>query len=253
MCEVFQKYDIPVINADLISRQSKDKYSTTSRFVWPLCDIYKYKQPPNDNWIILHFLVVEIGKPVWKKIREHFGDEVFNSDQTLNRDKLGQVIFDNVEKRRILNRLTHPVIHRTIYKEVFKYFFLGKNFVVLELPLLFEVNSNLINYIHKIICVTTEDDIQIARLMDRNSLSLTESKKRIQAQMPLEEKCKMSHFVIENSGSQKDMEEQALKIINMLLESNHHWKLRSILMASAFSILAGIAWILNRKYKFISN
>lgn len=178
---------------------------------------------------------------------------MFNDDETLNRDKLGQVIFDDIEKRRILNRLTHPVIHRTIYKEVFKYFFRGKNFVVLELPLLFEVNSNLINYIHKIICVTTEDDIQISRLMDRNSLSLSESKKRIQAQMPLEQKCAMSHFVIENSGSPKDMEEQAMKIINLLLDSNHHWKLRGIIVASAFSILAGLAWILDRKYKFITN
>lgn len=60
-----------------------------------------------------------------------------------------------------MNRLTHPIIHRTIYKQVLKYFMLGKNFVVLELPLLFEVNSNLINYIHKIICVTTEEDIQV--------------------------------------------------------------------------------------------
>lgn len=55
------------------------------------------------------FLVVEPGKPVWKKIRQHFGDDVFNEDQTLNREKLGQVIFDDVEKRRTLNRLTHPV------------------------------------------------------------------------------------------------------------------------------------------------
>lgn len=163
------------------------------------------------------------------------------------------MIFDDVEQRRVLNRLTHPVIHRTIYKEVFKYFFRGKNFVVLELPLLFEVNSNLLNYIHKIICVTTETDIQISRLMDRNNMSLTEAKKRIQAQMPLEKKCAMSHFVIENSGSPKDMEEQAVQIVNMMLESNHHWRLRGIIMASAFSILAGIAWILDRKYKFISN
>jgi dephospho-CoA kinase len=202
---------------------------------------------------MLFFLVVEPGKPVWKKIKEHFGDEVFNEDKTLNRDKLGQVIFDDIEKRRVLNRLTHPVIHRTIYKEVFKYFFLGKNFVVLELPLLFEVNSNLINYIHKIICVSTEEDIQIARLMDRNNLSLSEAKKRIQAQMPIEEKCLRSNFVIENSGSTQDMEEQAIKIMNMLLDSNHHWRLRGFLMASAFSLLAGLAWILNRKYKFINN
>lgn len=117
--------------------------------------------------------------------------------------------------------------------------------------MLFEVNSNLINYIHKIICVTTEEDIQIARLMDRNKLTLTESKKRIQAQMPLEQKCAKSHFVIENSGSPREMEAQALQIINMMLESNHHWKLRSILMASAISILAGLAWLLNRKYKYL--
>lgn len=197
--------------------------------------------------------VVEPGKPVWKKIREFFGDEVLNEDSTLNRDKLGQIIFDDVEKRRKLNQLTHPIIHRTIYKQIFKYFFLGKNFVVLELPLLFEVNSSLINYIYKIICVSTEEDIQIARLMDRNSLTLTEAKKRIQAQMKLEDKCNMSHFVIENSGSPQDMEQQTLKIINVLLDSKHHWKLRGILLASAFSILAGIAYFLNRKYKFIAN
>lgn len=218
VCEVFQKYyDVPVVNADVISRE-----------------------------------IVEPGKPVWKKIKENFGDEVFNDDQTLNREKLGQIIFDDVEKRRVLNRITHPVIHFEIYRQIFKYFIRGKNFVVLELPLLFEVNSNLINYIYKIICVVAEEDIQISRLIDRNSLSLTEAKKRIKAQMSLDDKAKMSHYVIENSGSQQDMEEQALSIIRILMESNHHWKLRGILLASAFSILAGVAWLLDRKYKFLS-
>lgn len=97
-----------------------------------------------------------------------------------------------------------------------------------------------------------EEDIQISRLIDRNSLSLTEAKKRIKAQMSLDEKAKRSHYVIENSGSQQDMEEQALSIIRILIASNHHWKLRGILLASAFSILAGVAWLLNRKYKFLS-
>lgn len=123
---------------------------------------------------------------------------------------------------------------------------------MLELPLLFEVNSNLINYIYKIICVVAEEDIQISRLIDRNSLTLTEAKKRIKAQMPLEEKSRRSHFVIENSGSQQDMEEQALSIISILMDSNHHWKLRGILLASAFSLLAGVTWLLNRKYKFLA-
>ena len=55
--------------------------------------------------------------------------------------------------------------------------------------------------------------------MDRNNLSLTEAKKRIKAQMALDEKAERSHFVIENSGSEKDMEEQALKIINLIMDS----------------------------------
>lgn len=98
----------------------------------------------------------------------------------------------------------------------------------------------------------TEEDIQISRLMDRNNLSLTEAKKRIKAQMSLDEKANMSNYVIENSGSQQDMEEQALSIIKILIKSNHHWKLRGILLASAFSIIAGVAWLLNWKYKFLS-
>ena len=101
--------------------------------------------------------------------------------------------------------------------------------------------------------MVTEEDIQISRLMDRNNLSLTEAKKRIKAQMALDEKAERSHFVIENSGSEKDMEEQALKIINLIMDSNHHWKLRGILFTTVFSILAGVTWLLNKKYKFLTS
>jgi dephospho-CoA kinase len=178
---------------------------------------------------------------------------VFNEeDGTLNRDKLGIIIFNDTEKRRILNRLTHPVIHKKIYREIFINFIRGKKFAVLELPLLFELNSSMLNYIYKIICVVAEEDIQISRLIERNNLPLSEAKKRIQAQMNLEEKAHRSHFVIENSGSQQDLERQALAILNILLDSNHHWKLRGILLASIFSVVAGVFFLLNRKFKILS-
>lgn len=81
MCEVFQKYDIPVINADQISRDSElSKWPLILLFFDFLC--HKFT-----------FLVVDPGKPVWKKIKENFGSEVFNEDQTLNRDKLGTFHF----------------------------------------------------------------------------------------------------------------------------------------------------------------
>lgn len=97
--------------------------------------------------------MVKPGKPAWHKIKVAFGDIVFQEDGEINREVLGQLIFNDVEKRKILNIITHPEIHRTMYKEIAKYFILGYNFIAIDLPLLFETGI-MLQYIHKIITVT---------------------------------------------------------------------------------------------------
>lgn len=92
----------------------------------------------------------------------------------------------------------------------------------------------------------------MSRLMDRNGLSEADAKKRIAAQMPLEKKCELSHFVIENSSNPSDTEEQTLKVLEVLLESNHHWRIRGLILATAAVFLSGSAWLLNSRYKIIS-
>lgn len=99
----------------------------------------------------------------------------------------------------------------------------------------------------------SEEDIQLTRLMDRNGLSEADAKKRIAVQMPIEKKCEQSHFIIDNSSGQVDTEEQVLKILELLLESNHHWKIRGIILATAAVVVSGIAWLLNYKYKIFSD
>lgn len=81
------------------------------------------------------------------------GDGILLPNGEINRVALGQLVFNDVDKRRILNSITHPPIHRTIYRQIIKYFLLGHNFVVLDLPLLFET-AQFLPYIHKIITVT---------------------------------------------------------------------------------------------------
>lgn len=98
----------------------------------------------------------------------------------------------------------------------------------------------------------SEEDIQLSRLMDRNGLSEADAKKRIAVQMPLEKKCEMSDFVVENSSNALDTEEQTLKILEILLDSNHHWKVRGIILATAAVLLSGVAWLINYKYKIFS-
>lgn len=103
------------------------------------------------------------------------------------------------------------------------------------------------------VLLCSEEDIQLARLMDRSGLSEADAKKRIAAQMSLEEKCAQSHFIVENSSTQLDTEEQTLKILEVLLESNHHWRIRGIILATAAVFLSGFAWLLNYKYKIFSS
>lgn len=87
--------------------------------------------------------------------------------------------------------------------------------------------------------------------MDRNKFSEADAKVRIAAQMSLDEKCKQSHFVIENSGSERDTEQQALRILEVLRQSNQHWKIRGVVLASTTFLFGFIAWLLHLKYGFL--
>jgi dephospho-CoA kinase len=69
--------------------------------------------------------VVEPNRPGWKRIRRVFGVEVLNEDQTINRDKLGSIIFSNSTLRKKLNSCTHDLILIEIFKELIWCLFKG--------------------------------------------------------------------------------------------------------------------------------
>lgn len=98
------------------------------------------------------FTVLEPGTKGWRELRDYFGDEVLLPDGKVNRLKLGELVFDNLEKRRKLNAITHPRIQVAMMKMAIMYFFSGHSYVVMEVPLLFETGK-LLNFMHKIITV----------------------------------------------------------------------------------------------------
>ncbi|XP_043285829.1 dephospho-CoA kinase [Venturia canescens] len=214
---IFREHEIPVIDADTIARQ-----------------------------------VVEPGKRAWRKIHTEFGDGVFQEDGSLDRTKLGDLIFNDVEKRKKLNAITHPDIYREMCWQALKYFFKGHPFIVMDLPLLFETGS-MLNYLHKIIVVTCEEDLQLQRLMERCNFNEEKAKLRISSQMSLDKKTEMANFVIENSGTEQDTRKQTIKIINVLKCSKHHWRLRFILGVFCTVVLAGTCWLKYHSSKSISS
>ncbi len=156
--------------------------------------------------------VVEIGTDSYKKLVSEFGQEILNSDKTLNRPKLGSIIFQDQEKREKLNSIMHPSIRTSMKEKTQKYIEDGHEVVVMDIPLLFE--SKLTHLVDKTLLVFVTEKTQLKRLMERNDLTEKEATDRIQSQMPLSEKVKLSHAVIDNNGSLTKTEQQLNEILD---------------------------------------
>ncbi|MGD6873104.1 dephospho-CoA kinase [Sutcliffiella horikoshii] len=155
--------------------------------------------------------VVEIGTDTYQKLVSEFGQEILNDDKTLNRPKLGSIIFQNQEKREKLNNIMHPSIRTSMKEKTQKFLEDGHEVVVMDIPLLFE--SKLTHLVDKTLLVYVTEATQLKRLMERNDLSEKEATDRIRSQMPLTEKVKLSHAVIDNNGSVTKTEQQLNQIL----------------------------------------
>lgn len=190
--------------------------------------------------------IVEPGRPAYRKIREEFGDEVFDPETgELDRAALRKIIFEDENERRKLNRITHPDIYKEMWWEALKCAAKGHQYVILDLPLLFEAGV-MVAYMHKIIVVTCEEDLQLQRLMEQRHLTERESKQMIGAQMSMDRKASMADYVCENSGSFGDTRQQIEAIHEELSRSYFHWKLRFV-FGIALGGVVGIMYYLGKK------
>lgn len=156
-------------------------------------------------------LVVEPGTSVIKKISQTFGTEVLNEDGTLNREKLGERIFGDVEERGKLNAIIHPAIRSEMLRQKEMWISNGATTVIMDIPLLFE--SKLQSLVDKILVVSVTKDIQKQRLMARNQLTEKEAFDRINSQLPMEMKEEGANGVIYNNGTREEAGEQLQAIL----------------------------------------
>ncbi|QOY33931.1 dephospho-CoA kinase [Anaerobacillus isosaccharinicus] len=155
--------------------------------------------------------VVEKGEPALGKIIELFGTEILNTEGSLDRKKLGAIVFNDEKKRLTLNDIVHPAIRKRMLEKVEQLKQLGHETIVMDIPLLFE--SKLTYMVEKIIVVYIDPDLQKARLQKRDQFSEDEALARISAQMPLTEKIALADEVIHNDRSIDETKEQLLTIL----------------------------------------
>jgi len=154
--------------------------------------------------------VLEKGQPALRKIIHHFGTTILNEDGSLNRKKLGEIVFNDKGKLKKLNEITHPEIEKLTKKLFEMERKRGTSRIVYDCPLLIE--GNLMDMVDEIWLVYVDQETQIERLMDRDGFSKEEALKRITSQLPLAEKIEYADILINNNGNMKELERKVTQL-----------------------------------------
>ncbi len=177
--KVFKELGFPVVDADVIARE-----------------------------------VVEVGRPGLAKIVSTFGTEMLQPDGSLDRKKLGALVFSDEEKRQKLNALLSPFLREAILSQIEK----KKDqasLVVVDIPLLYEGGYE--NDMDQVAVVYVPETIQLDRLMERDHLTEQEAWQRINSQLSIEQKKQKADIVFDN---QKTIQETKKLVENWVL-NNH--------------------------------
>lgn len=161
--------------------------------------------------------VVEPGTEGLKEIVAYFGEEILLADGTLDRAKLGEIIFKDKEKREKLNEITHPRVKDYMLEARERFFRAGEELVFFDIPLLFE--SHLESLVDQIVVVWTTPETELKRLMERNDLTKEDALRRIESQMGIDEKARKADFVIDNNESLEKTQKQVYTFIERFVKN----------------------------------
>jgi dephospho-CoA kinase len=160
---------------------------------------------------VLSRVVVEPDKPAWQEIVAYFGKQVLAADRTLDRNKLREIVFQDLEKKKKLESFQHPRIFEEFIKLVEQYSREDPHAVIQAVvPLLIEVNMH--SLFHNILMVYASEEEQKKRLMKRDGASEEMALKMIRSQLSADDKKGYCDLIVDNSGPLEETRKQVEKI-----------------------------------------
>jgi dephospho-CoA kinase len=157
------------------------------------------------------------GSTAWKEIVAYFGRDILNHDDTINRERLGTIVFRDSKKLKKLNSIVHPSLFDEWKRKIEVIRLKRKDAVIIsDIPLLIEVKWH--EYVDVVVLVYISPEEQIKRIMKRNGYTRHEATDRLNSQMPIGEKVPYANFIIHNEGSVEETEKIVSDIWETLLE-----------------------------------
>lgn len=146
--------------------------------------------------------VVEPGTPGLAAVVAEFGEQVLRPDGSLDRERLGSIVFAEADRRAALNAIVHPLVGERMNELVESA--PQDAIVVYDVPLLTE--NNLSELYDMVVVVDVPVETQLARLTGRRGMSEEDARARIAAQATREERLKIADYVIDNSGTLEELD-----------------------------------------------
>ena len=172
---------------------------------------------------VAHRLMVPFS-PTWEKISDHFGPSILKTDKSIDRIKLGAILYSNQKERHFVNHLIHPLVFREKELEIQRLKSEGKTKIFISEAAL-TIESGYADFFDKIVLTQCSREIQIERLMARDKIARTFALQKIESQWPQTKKAKYADYVIETSGSMAQTVEQSERVFRSLVMD---WELKSL-------------------------
>jgi len=158
--------------------------------------------------------VVEPGAPALAEIADAFGPSVLMPDGSLDRRRLGALVFADPASRRRLEAITHPAIRVAMSAELGRLSASGQSLAFYDVPLLFEVGLQ--DQLDAVVVVWAPRPVQLERLARRDHLAPAEAEARLAAQLSLDEKAARADFVVANDGPLEALGDKADRLLGDL-------------------------------------
>jgi dephospho-CoA kinase len=160
--------------------------------------------------------VVAPGSPGLSAVRKRFGPDAVRRDGTMDRVRVGQIVFKDKRARLDLEAIIHPAVQKAI-NEFFDDLPKRTPFAVADVPLLYETGRE--KEFHAVIVVACPREMQLQRLMERNKLSKEDAERRLNAQLPIDQKVKKATYVIRTDGTFDETNAQVDALIAQLRDA----------------------------------
>ncbi|MCX5829909.1 MAG: dephospho-CoA kinase [Deltaproteobacteria bacterium] len=149
--------------------------------------------------------------PSWRAIIDAFGPEIRNGDGTINRTRLGAIVFADQKKMAQLNAIVHPAVFTAWRRQLEEIKKEKADAIVLsDVPLLIEAGMKQMVDVVLLVYISPEE--QLRRLVTRNGYTREEALSRLSAQMPIQDKLALADLIVNNEGSRNETQKQVATV-----------------------------------------